>query len=67
MINLSMWFHDHRRRARIFINDDIQTIRDLEKHIEKIFKIKKILLTSRDEFLPPSEDIRILQQNDVLL
>lgn len=61
-----MWFHDHRQRARIFINDDIQTVRDLEKRIEKIFKIKHVFLTSGSEFLPSSEDVRILQQNDVV-
>ncbi|KAJ8927889.1 hypothetical protein NQ314_019633 [Rhamnusium bicolor] len=65
-INLSSFFHDHRNRARIFINDDIATINDLQDRIKKIFYIDNFHLTSQNEFLPPSEDVRILRNDDII-
>ncbi|XP_018570693.1 uncharacterized protein LOC108910548 [Anoplophora glabripennis] len=66
IINLCQWFNDHRHRARIFINDNIKTIGDLKKRIENIFQIRDFHLSSRNEYLPSSEDVRILQNDDVV-
>lgn len=63
---LNNFFTDHRREARIFINNRIKTVRDLENHIQKIFGITEFYLTSRNQFLPSSEDIRILERGDCI-
>ncbi|XP_074032892.1 uncharacterized protein [Leptinotarsa decemlineata] len=65
-INLSNFFCDHRHRARIFVNENIETIQDLQNKISQIFGIDNFYLISQDEFLPPSENVGMLQNGEVL-
>ncbi|KAG5887927.1 hypothetical protein JTB14_003023 [Gonioctena quinquepunctata] len=66
IVNLSNFFSDHRHRARVFVSENIQTIQDLQDKISRIFQIQSFHLTSQNEFLPPSEDVRILQNDELL-
>ncbi|KAJ8924962.1 hypothetical protein NQ315_001127 [Exocentrus adspersus] len=66
IVNLSYFFHDHRANARLFINDTINTIKDLEERIKQIFKIKNFYLSSQTEYLPSTEDVGVLQQDDIV-
>lgn len=63
-LHLNNFFRDHRTKARLFINKQLTSIADLENHIKNIFNITNFYLTCKDDFLPPSEDIRILQNED---
>lgn len=66
-LNLSCFFNDHRQQSRIFINDDIETIKDLKKYIVSVFGIKKFYLLCENYYLPPANNIRVLNNDDVVL
>nr|CAI5864899.1 unnamed protein product [Callosobruchus analis] len=65
-VNLSNFFADHRRQARICVNESIQTIGDLQNKISGIFDVHDFYLVCDNAFLPPSEDIQVLQNNDLV-
>ncbi|CAG9831987.1 unnamed protein product [Diabrotica balteata] len=66
VINLSEFFTDHRQRARIFINEKIKKVEDLQHKIANCFGIENFILTSSNEYLPPAEDVRIIRNDDVV-
>ncbi|CAH1105808.1 unnamed protein product [Psylliodes chrysocephalus] len=66
LINLSNFFKDHRKIARIFIGDKITRIQDIQNKITIVFGIENFCLLSNNEYLPPSEDIRILRKDDIV-
>lgn len=63
-VDLSAFFYDHRRVARIFVKRNLKTISDLHNRISNIFQITNFYLTTEGHFLPVSEDIRILSNNE---
>lgn len=65
-VNLSQFFSDHRNRIRLFIGRDMKKIEDIEIKIKNIFGIENVYLTSQNEYLPTSEDVRILQNDEVI-
>lgn len=67
IVNLSHFFSDHRHRVRIFVNKDIKTIQDLQNRITTVFNLTNFYLTSSsNEYLPPLEDVRILQNDETI-
>lgn len=64
ILHLNNFFSDHRREARIFINESIKTVGDLENHIQNTFGITGVYLTSHNQFLPSCEDIRLLERGE---
>ncbi|XP_044254207.1 coilin-like [Tribolium madens] len=65
-LNLSMFFHDHRSLAKIFINKNMKFIKDVENHITNIFGIRNFFLKCENQYLPPVEDIQILNNDEVI-
>lgn len=65
-VDLSNFFTDFKSRVKIFVNEDVQTIQDIENKLVSLFNIDKFYLTSNNDYLPPSEDIRILQSDEVI-
>ncbi|XP_012269844.2 uncharacterized protein LOC105694072 [Athalia rosae] len=69
-LDLSNFYNDVRRASWVYVNKDtISCICHLQKHIAKVFDIRKsfhLLLTS-GEYLPPNEDARILNDNEMVL
>ncbi|XP_030751482.1 uncharacterized protein LOC115878999 [Sitophilus oryzae] len=66
IVDLSAFFFDHRRIARIFVNSSIKSVKDLETRICDIFSIKDFFLTAGGHFLPDTEDIGVLQKNETV-
>ncbi|XP_028144252.1 uncharacterized protein LOC114337887 [Diabrotica virgifera virgifera] len=66
VVNLSEFFTDHRQRARMFINEKIKKVEDLQHKIANCFGIEDFILTSSNEYLPPAEDVRIIRSDDVV-
>lgn len=64
VLHLSNFYHDYRRESRVFISKQFITIAELEQHIAKIFNIDNFYLSCQNYFLPPTEDIRILHEDD---
>ncbi|XP_029162170.1 uncharacterized protein LOC114933760 [Nylanderia fulva] len=68
-IDLSKFFHDARQCCWIFIDGaKIQNIIHIQQHISKLFSITEPfhLLLNNTEYLPPTEDIRILKENETI-
>lgn len=65
-INLSSFYRDHRSTTRVFVNKNMKLISDLQNHIQTIFNINSCYLMSDRFYLPPTEDIRILQSDDIV-
>jgi len=63
-VDLSAYFFDHRRVARLFIKSNLKSIEDLKTRISEIFEISEFHLTTGGHFLPVSEDIRVLSNNE---
>lgn len=66
IVDLSNFFVDFRSRVKIYVDENIKTIQDIENKIVTLFAIDNFHLTSQNDYLPPSEDVRILQQDEVL-
>lgn len=66
VVDLSSYFSDYRSRVKIFINENITTIKDIEDKLRALFEISAFHLTSGNDYLPPSEDVRLLQPDEVL-
>lgn len=66
-LQLSHFFQDHRSLCKVFVNSKMQCISDLQNHIQNIFNIKNFYFLSGGHYIPPSEDIRILQRDDIIL
>lgn len=66
VVQLDNFFQDHRREARIFVNKSMKTIEDLENHISQVFGVSSFYLCCQSQFLPPVEDVRVLQEDDVV-
>ncbi|KAH8254057.1 hypothetical protein KR032_008272 [Drosophila birchii] len=61
-LDLSNFFKDERRQSLVFIDADWQNIKDVQDHIQNLFKLKDInLLTTDGCFLPPRESIQVLK------
>ncbi|XP_072744914.1 uncharacterized protein [Anoplolepis gracilipes] len=68
-IDLSKFYHDARQFCWIFIDGTkIQQIIHIQQHISKIFSITEPfhLLLNDTEYLPPTEDVRILKENETI-
>lgn len=65
-VDLSNFFNDYRRKVRIHIDEKIQTIKDIESKLSLLFELNRFYLTCENVYLPPSEDVRVLLQNEVL-
>ncbi|XP_070161459.1 coilin [Polyergus mexicanus] len=68
-IDLSKFFHDARKFCWIFIDGTkIQQIFHIQQHISKLFSITEPfhLLLNDTEYLPPTEDVRILKENETI-
>ncbi|KAH8290500.1 hypothetical protein KR054_003648 [Drosophila jambulina] len=60
-LDLSNFFKDERRQSLVFIDANWQNIKDVQDHIQNLFKLKDInLLTTDGCFLPPRESIQVL-------
>lgn len=69
-VDLSNFFHDARRFCWVFIDGTkIQQVIHMKQHISKLFNIEEPfhLLLNNTEYLPPIEDVRILQENETIL
>ncbi|KAF7283740.1 hypothetical protein GWI33_022991 [Rhynchophorus ferrugineus] len=66
IVDLSQFFYDHRRTARIFVNDSIRSVSDLQNRLTQIFSIRDFYLSTGGHFLPESEDIGVLQRNETV-
>ncbi|KAH8376236.1 hypothetical protein KR200_008001 [Drosophila serrata] len=61
-LDLSNFFKDERRQSLVFIDATWQNIKDVQDHIQNLFKLKDInLLTTDGCFLPPREAIQVLK------
>lgn len=70
LVNLSNYFDDVQRLCRIFINGTkVHKIIHIKEHISQVLNIKEPfhLLANDNEFLPPMEDIRILNTNETIV
>ncbi|KRT79378.1 hypothetical protein AMK59_6761, partial [Oryctes borbonicus] len=67
ILHLTHFFQDHRCMCKIFVKKKMKCIADLENHIQGIFGLENFYLLSNGCFIPPTEDIRILQQDDVVV
>lgn len=65
-VDLSSFFSDYRQRVRLFINEDIKTIKDVNCKLEEYFNINNFILMSGKDCLPPSEDIRLLLPDEII-
>ncbi|XP_011254359.1 uncharacterized protein LOC105250116 isoform X2 [Camponotus floridanus] len=68
-IDLSKFFHDARQFCWIFVDGTkIQQIIHIQHHISKLFSITEPfhLLLNDTEYLPPTEDVRILRENETI-
>ncbi|CAL1684299.1 unnamed protein product [Lasius platythorax] len=68
-IDLSKFFHDARQFCWIFIDGTkIQQVIHIQQHISNLFNITEPfhLLLNDTEFLPPTEDVRILKENETI-
>lgn len=68
-IDLSEFFHDARQFCWIFVDGTkIQQIIHLQHHISKLFSITEPfhLVLNDIEYLPPTEDVRILKENEMI-
>lgn len=67
IVDLSHFFNDHRSRVKIFIDQQVKTIKDLEAKLGRLFQIEEVHLTSDKNYLPALEDVRILQPGEVIV
>lgn len=65
-LDLSHFFKDHRRKARVFIKEDIVSIKMLRKKVQRIFLIGKCFLMCEKEFLPDEESVHVLREDEVV-
>lgn len=65
-VNLNDFFADYRSRCKVFINEKIKKISDLEQKIKKIFEISDFYLICDNSYLPSVEDVRVLKKDDVI-
>ncbi|XP_068892749.1 uncharacterized protein coil isoform X2 [Tenebrio molitor] len=65
-VNLGMFFHDHKSLVRIYVNKNLKCIQDVEKHISNIFNVHNFYLKSENHYLPPTEDVRVLNDGDIV-
>lgn len=66
-LHLTHFFQDYRSISKIFVNSKMKCIADLENHVRQIFDLEKFYFISNGHFIPSTEDIRILQQDDVVM
>ncbi|KAH8234159.1 hypothetical protein KR038_002645 [Drosophila bunnanda] len=60
-LDLSNFFKDERRQSLVFIDANWANIKDVQDHIQNLFKLNDInLLTTDGCFLPPREAIQVL-------
>lgn len=62
------YFIDYRKTCLLYIKKHIKTVEDLTNYISKHFNIDgEFYLTCNDFYLPCFEDIRVLNQDDVVV
>lgn len=69
-VDLSRFFHDARQYCWIFVDGErVQRVVHIEQHIAKLFDIPRPfhLLLNDTDYLPPTEDARILEKNETIL
>ncbi|KAL1491345.1 hypothetical protein ABEB36_011954 [Hypothenemus hampei] len=65
-LDLKAYFTDHRAVARILVKREFNTIEDLKLRITEIFHITNFFLTSANCFLPDTEDIHVLKNEETI-
>lgn len=64
-LHLLYFFNDFRQQSRIFINENIKNIQDLQNYITDSFGIKKgFYLQCQNFYLPPDQNIKVLKYDD---
>jgi len=69
-VDLSEFFDDARRTSRIFVDiSKFKQIIHMMQHISNLFNIMEPfhLLLNDTEYLPPTEDVKVLEKNDTIL
>lgn len=68
-VNLSEYFSDYRKDAYVYVEDESwSTVKDLQDHISRSFKINKnIYLSSDNIFIPDFISIKAIRPEDVLV
>lgn len=69
-LDLCKFYNDARRFSWIFIDStNMFKISHVKQHITGLLNIKEPfhLLLNENEYLPPSENIRILKENETIL
>ncbi|XP_006616353.1 coilin-like [Apis dorsata] len=69
-LDLSKFYNDARRFSWIFVDStNMFQISHLKQHITELLNINEPfhLLLNENEYLPPSENIRILKENEIIL
>nr|XP_012233864.1 PREDICTED: uncharacterized protein LOC105678796 [Linepithema humile] len=69
-VDLSKFFHDARQCCWVFVDGiKIQQVMHLKQHISELFNIAEPfhLLLNDTEYLPPAEDVRLLENNEMVL
>lgn len=68
-VDLTKFFYDYRKDAYVYVEDEKwSTVKDLQDHISKMFKINKnIYLSSDDIFIPDFLSIKAIKSDDVLV
>ncbi|XP_015598450.1 uncharacterized protein LOC107269280 [Cephus cinctus] len=70
VVDLTKYFTDARACSRVFVDETkVWYINHLKQHIINLFGIEEPfhLLINKIEYLPPTEDIRIINGNDVVI
>lgn len=69
-VDLSNYYQDARRFSWIFVDSaNCWLISHIKQHIVNILGIQEPfnLLLNGNEYLPPTEDVRILKENEIIL
>ncbi|XP_034477886.1 coilin [Drosophila innubila] len=66
-VDLSNFFSDVRRSTLIFIDESLENIKDVQDHIQKLFRLSNICLLTQDGcYLSPKESIKVLSSVESL-
>ena len=69
IVDLSEIFEDVRQLTLVYINSaKIWKINQLQEHLIELFNIREPfhLLSKNKIYLPPNEDVRVLDPNDII-
>lgn len=64
--DLSDIYDDHRNNSFVMVKCSFLNINDLLEHVQEVFQLEHIYLAICDVYIPPGEDIGILNKDDIL-